>query len=616
MHKFTKVGAIVGGAIAAAAIALPANAAEVTHSRLVNADSEPQNWLHHHKNYFGHRFMSETQINTGNIAGMKLAYTIAVGGIEAAGARRAGRLEGTPVVEDGFMYYPNGWGVVYKVDVRAGDTAEIVWQMDPATDRVWAAEVACCGNNNRGVVFWGNEIISITLDGRMISMDKDSGEVNWERTIADPSIAETFTLAPLIIRDIGVIGVAGAEYGVRGWVDATDLNDGSQMWRTHTAGGNDNDPNEIAKSTWLDDYDSWETGGGSIWQTGTYDDALNMMYWGTGNPGPDWDPEYRPGDNLYTDSVLAMNPDTGDINWYFQYTPNDPFDYDEIAEHPLIDIDIGGTTRKIVYHPGRNGYSYGFDRATGEFLYAVQYVNDVIWTTGIDQKTGLPTSYNPNTALQDYRGTATRRDGRVGIHCPKISGGKNWPPSATDPIKGIMYIPGIEGCQLAGTNQADHPISKGGAVKPRDSWTGGRFGITMEDMVGINALTGREFGEDEMGTLTESGSVVAVDVRTGETVKKIQTRYGNRAGMLASGGGWVMTGYLNGDVVAYDSDTLDVVWKFSTGAPIKATPMSYSVDGKQYVAIMVGGDVSGGNRTNYPELANIQFMHAVFVFTL
>jgi alcohol dehydrogenase (cytochrome c) len=616
MHTFTKAGAIVGGAIAAVAMALPANAAEMTMQRMLNTDSEPHNWLMHHKNYFGHRFMSETQINTGNIANLRLVYTIGVGGIEAAGARRTGRLEGTPIVEDGFMYYPNGWGVVYKVDVRSGDAAEIVWQMDPATDRVWAAEVACCGNNNRGVVFWGNEVISITLDGRMISTNKESGEVTWERTVADPSIAETITLAPLIIRDISITGTAGAEYGVRGWLDATNLNDGTAMWRTHTAGGNDNDPNEIAKSTWLDDYNAWETGGGSIWQTGTYDDALNLMYWGTGNPGPDWDPEYRPGDNLYTDSLLAMDPDTGDIKWYFQYTPNDPYDYDEIAEHPLIDIEVNGTMRNLVYHPARNGFSYGFDRATGEFLYAVQYVNDVIWTEGIDPKTGLPTSYNPNTALQDYRGTAGRRDGRIGIHCPRISCGKNWPPSASDPIKGIMYVPGIEGCQLVATAQSDHPIGKGGAVKPRDSWTGGRFGITMDDMVGMNALTGREFDADEMGSLTESGSVVAIDVRTGETVNKIQVRYANRAGMLAAAGGWIMTGYLNGDIVAYDSDSLEEVWKFSTGAPIKATPMSYSVDGKQYVAIMVGGDVSGGNRTNYPELANIQFMHAVFVFTL
>jgi len=615
MHKLTKTGAIIGGAIAAVAMALPANAATVTMERMLNADSESQNWLMHHKNYFGHRFMSESQINTGNIAGMKLAFTVAVGGIEANGARAIGRLEGTPIVEDGFMYYPNGWGTVYKVDVRSGNSAKVVWVMDPATDRVWAAEVACCGNNNRGVVLWGDEVISITLDGRMISTNKESGEVTWERTIADPSIAETFTLAPLVIRDIGVVGTAGAEYGVRGWLDATNLNDGSAMWRVHTAGGNDNDPNEIAKSTWLDDYNSWETGGGSIWQTGTYDDALNMMYWGTGNPGPDWDPEYRPGDNLYTDSLMAMDPDTGDIKWYFQYTPNDPFDYDEIGEHPLIDIEIGGVMRKIVYHPARNGFSYGFDRATGEFLYAQQYVNDVIWTEGIDPKTGLPTSYNPNTALQDYRGTATRRDGRIGIHCPKIAGGKNWPPSATDPVRGIMYIPGIEGCQLAGTAVADHPISKGGGVKPRDSWTGGRFGITMDDMVGMNSLTGREFGADEMGTLAETGSVVAVDVRTGATVKKIQVRYGNRAGMLASAGGWVMTAYINGEIIAYDSDTLEEVWKYDTGAPINATPMSYSWDGKQYVVVMIGGNL-GFAASHHPELANMQFMHAVYIFTL
>jgi len=606
------LGAVVGGAFAVTTFALPASAADVTQARMENADAEPQNWIMHHKNYFGHRHMTIDQINRGNIGGLKLAFTVAVGGIEGAGRHSHGRLEGTPIVEDGMMYYPNGWGETYKVDVTSGDKGDVVWLMDPATDKAFAADVACCGVNNRGVVLWKDQVISTTLDNRVIAIDKETGEITWETAIGDAAIAETVTLAPLIMNDIAVVGVAGAEYGVRGHLDGVNLNTGEHIWRTYTAGGNDRDPNEIAKSTWLDDYDSWDTGGGSIWQTGTYDPEINLMFWGTGNPGPDWDPEYRPGDNLYTDTLLAMDPEEGMIKWYFQYTPNDPFDYDEIAEHPLINL---GDGRKLVTHSSRNGFQYAFDRATGEFQYAIQYVNDVIWTDGIDQKTGLPNSYNPNTGLQDYKGTAERRNGRIGIHCPRIAGGKNWPPGATDPSRAVSFIPGIEGCQLVGAVQAEHPESKGGTVKPRDLWTGGRFGVTADELAGEFSLEALGL-VGQMGPLVESGSLIVVDLTNGETLQKIQTRYSNRAGMLSSAGGWVMTGYINGDITAYDAESLDVLWNFNAGTPIKATPMTYSVGGKQYVAIMVGGNISGGNRSTWPELANIQFMHAVYVFTL
>ena len=612
MRVTKTVGAIAGGAIAAGAFALPAAAADVTQSRLDNPEAEAGNWIHHHKNYFGHRHMSITQIDKNNIGGLKLAFTVAVGGLEGAGRHAHGRLEGTPIAEDGFLYYPNGWGELYKVDATSGNAGQVVWLMDPATDKAFAADVACCGVNNRGVALWQDQVISTTLDNRLIATNKETGEITWETSLGDAAIAETITVAPLVMNDIAVVGVAGAEYGVRGHLDGVNLTNGEHIWRTYTAGGNDRDPNEIAKSTWLDDYNSWETGGGSIWQTGTWDKAVNLMYWGTGNPGPDWDPEYRPGDNLYTDSLLAMDPEEGMIHWYFQYTPNDPFDYDEIAEHPLIDLPDG---RKLVTHASRNGFMYGFNRATGEFQYGIQYVNDVIWTEGIDQKTGLPTSYNPNTALQDYRNTAARRNGRIGIHCPRISGGKNWPPSATDPDRAVTFIPGIEGCQLTGAVQVNHPESKGGDVKPRDIWTGGNFGVTEADLTGQFSLEALGL-VGQMGPLLESGSLSVVDLTNGETLNKIQVRYSNRAGMLSSAGGWIMTAYINGDITAYDSNTLDVLWNFNAGSPIKATPMTYTVGGKQYVAIMVGGNISGGNRSTWPELANIQDMHALYVFTL
>jgi alcohol dehydrogenase (cytochrome c) len=610
MHISKTIGVIVGGALAAT-FALPAAAADVTQSRMDNADKEPHNWIMHHKNYYGHRHMTIDQININNIGNLKLAFTVAVGGIEGAGRHSHGRLEGTPIVENGMMYYPNGWGELYKVDVSSGKSGTVVWYVDPAVDKAYAADVACCGVNNRGVVLWKDQVISTTLDSRVISTNKETGEITWETAVGDPAIAETMTLAPLVMNDISVTGVAGAEYGVRGHLDGVDLNTGEHIWQTFTAGGNDRDPNETAKSTWTDNYDSWETGGGSIWQTGTWDKALNLMYWGTGNPGPDWDPEYRPGDNLYTDTLLAMTPEDGMIKWFFQYTPNDPYDYDEIAEHPIVVID--GET--VVTHSSRNGYQYAFNAGTGAFKYAIQYVNDMIWTKGIDQKTGLPNSYNPNTALQDYRGTAERRNGRIGIHCPRISGGKNWPPSATDPDRLVTFIPGIEGCQLVGAVQEDLPVHRGGTVKPRDRFTGGNFGVTEADMTGPFSLEALGL-VGEMGPLVESGSLQSVNLRNGETINKIQLRYSNRAGILSSAGGWIMTAYINGDIIAYDANTFDIIWSFNAGTPIKATPMSYAVNGKQYIALMVGGNISGGNRSTWPELANIQFQHSVYVFTL
>ena len=613
MKTTRTIGVLVGGALAASMFALPAFSANVTQERLNNAqDAEPHNWIHHHKNYFGWRHVPMDEINTGNLSDLKLAFTVAVGGLAGAGRHDFGRLEGTPIVEDGFMYYPNGWGEVYKVDVTSGNMGTVVWLMDPAVDKAYAADVACCGVNNRGVALWEDQVISTTLDSRVVSTHKDTGEITWEVAIGDPAIAETVTHAPLVMNGIGVAGVAGAEYGCRCHLDGVRLSDGEHIWRTYTAGGNDRDPNEIAKTTWLDDYNSWETGGGSIWQTGTYDPELNLMYWGTGNPGPDWDPEYRPGDNLYTDTLLAMDPEEGMIQWYFQYTPNDPYDYDEIAEHPLIDID----GQRWVTHASRNGFFYAFDRASGEFQYAIQYVNDVIWTDGIDQKTGLPNSYNPNTALQDYRNTAERRNGRIGIHCPDVTGGKNWQPTATNPDTLVTYIQSIEGCRLVGAVQAEHPESKGGPVKPRDSWTGGRFGVTMDELVGEFSLEALGLSPEELGPLEITGSIVAVDLRTGETISKIQTRYNNRAGMLSTAGGWVMTGANDGNVTAYDADTLEELWSYNTGTPIRATPMSYSHDGKQYIALLVGGNISGGDRERWPELANIQFMHALYVWTL
>ena len=434
MNSHRRCAAVARAVAAAALLALaaPAVARDMTQTRLENANAEPENWPVVNGNYAAHRFTNLSQINRANVQNLSPKMMGLLGGqVPAQGGRYAAtRLEGTPIAEGGFLYVSDGWGAIYKVDVRSGNRADFVWKYDPEIDKVWAGDVACCGINNRGVALWRDSVISVSLDGRMHRIHKESGQLLWECKIYDPAIAETLTVAPLVIRDLAIVGAAGAEYGIRGSLDATELNTGKQVWRTHTAGGNDRDPNEQAKTTWLDPYKAWETGGGSIWQTGTFDPRLNLTYWGTGNAGPNYDQEYRPGDNLYVASVLALNPDDGFIKWYTQYTPGDPFDYDEAAEHPLIDI--GG--RALVVRAARDGHFYGFDRATGAFQYGEQYPTIVTWSGGIDAKTGRPNKYVPGAPLQKYApGSVADRAGAVGMFCPAIGGGKNWEPTSYNP---------------------------------------------------------------------------------------------------------------------------------------------------------------------------------------
>ena len=313
------------------------NAGDVTMDRLLNAESEPHNWLTHHKTLNAARFSKLEEINKGNVGGLKLAWTMALGGIEGGGIWPHGGLEGTPIVNEGMMYVTDGWGSVYKIDLSEGQ-GKLLWKMNPETEKDWAGAVACCGVNNRGVALWKDKVVSHTLDGRLVVTNAESGEVEWERKVADPAIAETITGAPLVVKNLAITGVGGAEYGIRGWLAATDLDSGEEVWRRHTVPG----PGEPGHDTWADNHDAWKTGGGSTWVTGSYDPDQNLLIWGIGNPGPDWDVEYRPGDNLYTNSALALDADTGEIKWHFQYTPNDPYDYDSVSEHVLVDADIRG----------------------------------------------------------------------------------------------------------------------------------------------------------------------------------------------------------------------------------------------------------------------------------
>jgi alcohol dehydrogenase (cytochrome c) len=389
-------------------------------------------------------------------------------------------------------------------------------------------------------------------------IEKDSGEVVLEREIADPAIAETITVAPLVVGDLVITGVSGAEYGIRGWIAATDLNSGEEVWRRHTIPA----PGEPGHDTWADDHDAWQTGGGSTWVTGSYDPELDLLIWGVGNPGPDWDAEYRPGDNLYTNSVIALEPDTGEIQWYFQYTPNDPYDYDGVNEHILVDTEINGEVRKILLHADRNGFAYALDRTNGEFIWGVPFVNELTWTRGLDEN-GLPLDYDPESQVQLYLpGTAPSRDNPVGTSCPGNMGGKNWPPTAYHPELEVFYIPVIESCN----EMVNEEMIPGESYQPREFFTGG--------------------GPRQHQPIT--GSITAMDAATGEIVAKHETHYPMLGGILATAGGLIFTGHPSGELVALDAETLEEVWRFETGSGINAPPMTYSVDGKQYVALLVG----------------------------
>jgi alcohol dehydrogenase (cytochrome c) len=534
-----------------------AMAQQVTNERLMNTYKEPENWITHHGSYSAHRFSGLHEITSKNVSKLQVTGTVALGGIEAGGIWPFAGYEGTPLVEDGYLYLPDGWGTVYKYDVRKG-VPTLVWKYDPEIDRDWAGNVTCCGVNNRGVALWKDKIVSHVLDGRLLVIDKASGELLWERTIADPDKSETITGAPLVVKNLAITGVAGGEYGIRGWLAATDLETGKEVWRRHTIPG----PGEPGHETWKDDHEAWKTGGGPTWVTGSYDAELNLIYWGVGNPGPDWDNAYRPGDNLYTESVLALDATTGEIKWHFQYTPNDPYDYDSVSEHILVDLENAKGASKLAFHANRNGYLYALDRTNGKFQWATQFVKKVTWTKGLDPKTGRPNSYDPNVDVQKYEpGTAPTREDKTGRTCPGNMGGKNWPPMAYNPDRKVVYIPVIESC-----NQIDNQPVEPGSWKVRDWFTGG--------------------GPSQFQPIT--GSVTAIDVTTGKVVAKQETKYPMLGGVLATAGDVVFVGYPEGAFVALDGKTLEELWRFETGAGINAPPITYEVDGKQYVAVAVG----------------------------
>jgi alcohol dehydrogenase (cytochrome c) len=549
--------------IALAGCISQALAADVTQQRLQNTAAEPANWLMVHRDYGNSRHSPLDQINRANVKDLKLKFIISIGGTATGGTQR-GKEEGTPLVDDGFMYVADTWSRVMKFDVRSGTEAVPLWRHDPKITRA---------RTNRGLAMYGNKVFVLTYDARVIALDRDSGEVAWEvqgaapqdPVTGTPSKVQGFSAAPLAVktrggRELVLVGEStGGSMGTRSWIGAWDVNTGQLAWRTFTIPA----PGESGHETWKDNHNAWRIGGASVWQTASYDPATNLVYYGTGDAFPTFDPEFRPGDNLYTASTLALDADTGKIVWFFQETPNEHWDFDTPSPKMLYEATINGEPRKVVGNFSRNGFYYTLDRATGQFLRADQYQEKVNWTKGIDPKTGKPVDYDPGRDVQLYAGIGTLRSKPGQEACPWWSGSPTFFPPTFDARRQIAYASGGEGC------------TSGYVIKtPMDE---------TKDWVGLRMCC------QETGRASAHGALWALDVRTGKVVAKTQFPLPNESGLLSTGGDLLFAGHSNGRFAAYDADTLAEVWSFSLGTPITAPPMSYSVGGKQYIAVVAGG---------------------------
>jgi alcohol dehydrogenase (cytochrome c) len=553
--------------------ASPVLAADVTPERLLNPDKEPQNWLMNHRTYDGQRFSPLARINRDNVENLKLAYAVPLGG--GAGNEFT---NATPLAEDGFLYITDSWNVLYKIDARSGDLGRVVWRMDPKQERQM---------RTRGAALSGNLVITgaggFGNSPRIIATDKETGTVVWETSFSDtPDV--TFTAAPLAIKDKIIVGAANGDQGVRDWIAGLDAATGKRLWRQFTIPA----PGEPGSETWKGNNNAWQTGGGAVWVTGTYDPDTNQTIWGTGNPVPMFDPTYRPGDNLYTNSAISWNPDTGKMNWYFQFTPGDQWDYDEVGTHILIDGNISGQARKLITHSGRNGFLYTFDRFNGQTVLAKPYMDNINWTKGIDQKTGKPLEYDPTKDIQTYAGIGNLTPNEpLKKVCPSIAGGNNYWPSSYSPKTKLLYIPAMTACMAVAVDREKHTKERG--------WNGGSY--TTDERIESN--------------------LTAVDPTTGEIKKNVHLRYPNYSGTLATGGGLVFLALLDGTVAAFDDTTLDEMWKINVGSGFSAPPMTFETGGKQYIAIVSGPSPSARSRlVNTPELKEQRNAIVLYVFGL
>ena len=515
-------------------------------------------WLSIGRDYGEQRFSPLTAVNDGNVAQLGLAWS--------ADLDTARGQEATPLEHDGTLYVSTAWSMVKAYDAKTG---ALKWSFDPKVPRETLIR-ACCDAVNRGVALYGDKVYVGTLDGRLIAIDQKTGKQVFAKLVVPDQHDYTITGAPRVVKGRILIGSGGAEYKARGYLAAYDAQTGAEVWKFHTVPGNPADGFEnkamaAAAKTWTGEW--WKLGGGgTVWDSITYDPATNLVLFGTGNAEP-WNPAPmgRTGDNLYTSSIVAVNADTGEYAWHFQETPEDRWDFDSDAQITIADVTIGGQKRHVAIHAPKNGFVYTLDVKTGAFLSARNYV-PVNWTTGIDPKTGRPV-INPDARYE--------KTGKMFLASPGALGGHSWQSQSFSPKTGLLYIP---------VNQVAIPYAGEAGWKPTDiGFQNGldRFGSSMPADPKIRAAA----------TAQTTGELVAWDVAAGKAAWRTPQFTASNGGILSTAGNLVFQGNGEGQFVAYTADSGRKLWSFFAQTGIIAAPMTYSIGGEQYVAIMVG---SGG----------------------
>ncbi|MDG2375321.1 MAG: PQQ-dependent dehydrogenase, methanol/ethanol family [Woeseiaceae bacterium] len=518
--------------IALLALSFHANA-QVPYERLRNAAHERDNWLTYSGTYWSERYSALDQINKDNVDDLKVIWAY-----QMQPARNAGNglVETTPIVVDGIMYVTEPPSTVTALDARSGKT---LWTWSPNIPD----EVKHIGfpRVNRGVAVLDDAVYVGTLDARLVSLDAATGAVRWDVEVGDNHIGFSLTLAPLAIKDKIIVGVSGAEAGVRGYVDAYDSATGELEWRFYTIPA----PGDPGSETWQGD--AWQTGGGSTWLTGSFDSELDLLYWTVGNPAPDWNGDVRPGDNLYSCSIIALRPDTGELQWHFQFTPHDTHDWDANQIPVLFDAEFNGEDRKIVALANRNAFFYLLDRETGEFLHGNEYSKQT-WATGLDEN-GRPLVIPGSEPT--YEGN---------LVWPSLQGATNWFSPSYNPETGQFFV----ATRLMGAiyYKSDVEYEEG------EPFLGG--------------------GEQALSGDNASGAIRALDVMTGEQQWEFMLYSPPWAGVMATAGGVVFGGSNEGNIFALDADTGEPLWDFQSGGAVRTNPISFAVDGKQRI-VSTGG---------------------------
>ena len=530
-------------AFAFAAIVAGTGSAQVPFDRLVRAAGEPQNWLTYSGNLQGTRHSELDQIKTLNAGNLDLKWVYQAQSLE--------KFEATPLVVDGVLYTVEPPNTVVAIDARTGRPYWMYQHPMPATTYV------CCGNVNRGLAVLGNTLYLGTLDAYLVALDISTGRKKWQTKVAEYTHGYGVTVAPLAVKDKIVVGPAGGERGISGFLAAYDAGTGKELWKFHTIP----QPGEPGHETW--EGDSWKTGGASVWVTGSYDPELNLIYWGTGNPGPDWNPGMRGGANLYSDSVIALDADTGKLKWHYQFTPADEWDFDSVQVPVLADLNWKGKPRKLMLWGNRNGFFYVLDRASGEFLLGKAFVKQT-WAAGLDEM-GKPVKVPGKTPSV----------GGTDVY-PGVQGGTNWYSPSFSRRTGLFYLTAWEDYHTSYFTW-EQPYEAG------KSFTGGTAtgpfpSIRRDPFIKWDPAWGY-------------GVVRALNPLTGEKVWEYKMRDVSDAGILTTAGGVLFSGNREGYFFALDASTGKEVWKRYLGGQVAASPITYIVDGAQYVSIAAGNSL-------------------------